>query len=121
MPYSTPSHLHIVHSTDNEEVIRVSGPLAAAAAPEELTLGYPEEFEAVLRGSRQWDAAEHGTGQWTSIGWCLGACAETTSLLHAFTYFPWLADEGGVKFPPSPQPTPDARALYAEGSRATES
>ena len=44
--------------------------------------------------------------QWTSIGWCLGACAETTSLLQAFTYFPWLPGQGGVKFPPQPAASP---------------
>lgn len=106
MPYGASSHLHIVHSTDDEEIIRVSGPLAADAARQEFDLGYPEEFEAVFGGGLQWAAVEHGAGQWTSIGWCLGACAETTSLLHAFTYFPWLADEGGVKFPPQPAGRP---------------
>jgi hypothetical protein len=106
MPNSTSSHLHIVRSTDDEEIVRVSGPLAADAARQEFDLGYPEEFEAVFDGSRQWEVAEHGADQWTSIGWCLGACAETASLLHAFTYFPWLADAGGVKFPPQPAARP---------------
>lgn len=105
MPYGASSHLHIVHSTDDEEIIRVSGPLAADAARQELDLGHPGEFEAVF-GGRQWEAAEHGAGQWTSIGWCHGACTETTSLLHAFTYFPWLADEDSVEFPPQPAGRP---------------
>ena len=70
MPNGTSSHLHIVHSTDDEEIIRVSGPLTADAARREFDLGYPEEFEAVLDGGRQWEVAEHGADQWTSIGWC---------------------------------------------------
>jgi hypothetical protein len=106
MPDGTPSHLHIVHSTDDEEIIRVSSPLDAAAARQEFDLGYPAEFEAVLDGGRQWEVAEHGAGQWTSIGWCHGACAQTASLLHAFAHFPWLAGDGGVKFPPRPAAQP---------------
>jgi hypothetical protein len=104
MPYGISSHLHIVHSTDDEESIRVSGPLAADAARQEFDLGYPEEFETVFDGGRQWEVVRHGADQCTSIGWCLGACAETASLLHAFAYFPWLTDGGGVKFPPQPAP-----------------
>jgi hypothetical protein len=100
------SHLHIVCSTGNEEIIRGSGPLDADAARQEFDLGYPAEFEAVFSGARQWEVAEHGDGQWTSVGWCLGACAETASLLHAFAYFPWLPGQGGVKFPPQPAARP---------------
>jgi hypothetical protein len=101
------SHLHIVHSTEDDEIIRVSGPLAAAAARQEFDLGYhPAELEAVFGGDRQWAAVEHGADQWTCIGWCLGACAETTSLLHAFAHLPWLACDGGVKFPPQPAARP---------------
>ena len=50
MPDGVSSHLHIVRSTDNDEIIRVSGPLDA------------------------------DDGQRTSIGWCLGACAEKAVL-----------------------------------------
>ena len=39
------SHLHIVHSTEDDESIRVSGPLAADTARQEFDLGYPSEFE----------------------------------------------------------------------------
>lgn len=106
MPDGVPSHLHIVHSTDNEEIIRVSGPLNADTARQELSLGYPADFDAVLSGTRQWEITDHDDGHWTSIGWCLGACAETTSLLHAFTYFPWLPGQGGVKYPPQPAARP---------------
>lgn len=96
------SHLHIVHSTPDEEIIRISAPLTPDEARQDFDLGYPSQFEAVFAGSRQWAAEEHDAGEWTSTGWCLGACAKTTSLLHALTYFPWLAGSGGVTFPPRP-------------------
>lgn len=106
MSYGASGHLHIVHSTDDDETIRVSGPLDAESARQEFDLGYAAEFEAVFLGDRPWETVEHDAGQWTSIGWCLGACAETTSLLHAFAYFPWLPGQGGVKFPPHPADHP---------------